>query len=32
VTSNTADPNTANNTASITTSVAQGGGGHRNGH
>jgi hypothetical protein len=32
VTSNTADPNTANNTASITTSVAQGGGGHGNGH
>jgi uncharacterized repeat protein (TIGR01451 family) len=28
VTLNTADPNTANNTASITTSVAQGGGGH----
>jgi hypothetical protein len=32
VTSNTADPNTANNTASITVSVAQGGGGHGNGH
>ncbi len=32
VTSNTADPNTANNTTSITTTVAQGGGGNGHGH
>jgi uncharacterized repeat protein (TIGR01451 family) len=32
VTSNTADPNTANNTTSITTTVAQGGRGNGHGH